>query len=484
MKYNLYPQHQHDFLARLDTSVKARGGNLFFVGGCVRDALRGNSNPSDTDILVVRITDEQFREALEEFKNTPSFSTITYDFVGKSFGVYKVSVTSKVEGDYFIGNGVSSVIDFAFPRKEVSTGDGHRDFENEFDPFMPIEEDLARRDFTMNAIAISFDGKTIVDPFKGRTDINKGILRSIGTNSISEDYLRALRGVQFVARFNLYINADTLKQIQDNVYLIDTISEDRIRQELAKLLKAPFVHRGFELLKNTGLLQAICEPLYNCNANNNYNWLHHKYNTYCHTIQAIDNLSRTCDPVVAVAAMLHDIGKPLTESVDEYGIYHNYRHEEASVKLAKVWLESYHYSNDDTEQILWLIANHMGQPHREASPGRRKQIKKLLRSAKDKSWVINLFLLKQADSNASLDFVHTNEVMDWISTMTDIIEQQEAFSLKDLQVHGFDMLELGLKGPAIGHMLNKLLTDVIEGDIVNERDALLDYVKVTQLVVV
>ena len=234
----------------LNCKIHFAGGRLFYVGGYVRDLFL-NRATKDIDLLVTGLTFEEVQTLLTEF--------FEVKFVGKSFGVF----TFQHGGIHY---------DVALPRTETSTGDGHKDFKVQFDPNLPIEQDLKRRDFTFNAMAKDAYCGQLIDPFGGKRDLERKIVKQVTENSIKEDYLRALRAIQFAARFGFSIDKETFLSISKNWALLQTLSVERIRDEFVKLLMASEVLYGFNLLKFSGLLKEMLPELKD-NDTNNFNFI-------------------------------------------------------------------------------------------------------------------------------------------------------------------------------------------------------------------
>ncbi|MGH8016409.1 MAG: CCA tRNA nucleotidyltransferase, partial [Candidatus Zixiibacteriota bacterium] len=214
-------------------------GNLYEVGGVIRDRLLLHKSPTkDSDYLVTGISYDALTKILRKFGKV--------DLVGRSFGVIKF--TQEISGQLH-------TFDITLPRKEYSTGVGHKDFVVSFDPLLSVEDDIKRRDFTINAMARTMKTGQFIDPLGGRKDLENRILRMVSESSFEEDPLRMLRAVQFTARFNLTIEKKTLDSLIKHVDLISTISAERISEELNKLLlQAPKPSEGFRLMLETGLL--------------------------------------------------------------------------------------------------------------------------------------------------------------------------------------------------------------------------------------
>ena len=211
----------------------SKSNGVYLVGGIVRDFYL--QKPSkDIDILVCGLYYEEIINILKPYGIIKE--------VGKSFGILK----------FLPNNWNGDDIDIAIPRTEVKNGSGHTEFEIKTDPFLPIEEELNRRDFTINSIAISLDG-TIIDPFNGLDDIAKKIIRATSNQAFSEDPLRMCRAIQFASRFKFDISQETWDMIINNKSDIKTISGERILEELDKIFYKGDIKLGLELFKNSGL---------------------------------------------------------------------------------------------------------------------------------------------------------------------------------------------------------------------------------------
>ncbi len=197
-------------------------GKVYEVGGCIRDSfLNREVAAKDRDYLIAGIPFDDLVVLLRKFGRV--------DLVGRSFGVIKFTAHNNGSGPY-------PTVDIALPRKEYSTGAAHRDFKVDFDHTVPIESDLLRRDFTINAIARDLATGKFIDPLGGQADLGNRLLRMIDPSNFEDDPLRILRGIQFAARFELTIEPDTLAAMRENVNLMSTVTAERINEELGKLL--------------------------------------------------------------------------------------------------------------------------------------------------------------------------------------------------------------------------------------------------------
>lgn len=223
--------------------VVAAGGEIYQVGGAVRDAYLGLES-KDLDILIRNISSEHLTEILKKYGNVNE--------VGKSFGVIKFKQPGKEE------------IDIALPRTEQKRGRGHRGFDVNVDPSLPLRTDLLRRDFTFNTIAKDSSGK-IIDHYGGLQDIKNKIVRMANPAAFSEDPLRMLRAIQFATRFGFEIEPKTMKIIQDNAYEISDEPKERVLEELRKIVEkgAKDSKKGAELLVKSGLYENIFGKKFN-----------------------------------------------------------------------------------------------------------------------------------------------------------------------------------------------------------------------------
>lgn len=217
--------------------LSKKSSNIYLVGGIVRDYFL-NKESKDIDIIVCGLDYEHIVNILKNYGEILE--------VGKSFGILK----------YKPFNWIKEPIDIAIPRKDTKNGNKHQEFKVSVDPFLPIEKELERRDYTVNSIAVSWDG-TIIDPFNGLEDIKNKKIRATSKTAFIEDYLRAIRGIQFSSRFDFEIESETLELIKQNRSDIKSISSERILEELEKIYYKGNIGYGIELLVSTGLYKEI-----------------------------------------------------------------------------------------------------------------------------------------------------------------------------------------------------------------------------------
>jgi len=423
-------------------------GRLYEVGGSVRDWLISpNTENKDRDYLVTGIPLERLMQLLRGYGKV--------DLVGKSFGVLK-----------FMPRDGEETHDFAIPRTERSTGFSHKDFDVSYDPTVPVEVDLRRRDFTVNAMARAIPSGVIVDPYDGRADLAKKIIRMVFPQAIEEDPLRILRGAQFAARFEFQIEGETLNAMRECAKLIDTVSPERIADEINKMLLAanrPSI--GFRYLLEIGVLKRILPELADCVGVDQPGG-YHRWDVFDHTLVCIDAAPKRLH--VRLAALFHDVGKPATRELVEGGATF-YGHDRLSASLATQALKRLRYSNDIIEKVSVLILRHMFSD-RAGDKGIRRLIKNV-----GQDLVFDLLDIRRADIIAQGMGQEPSEVDEFESRVRAEIDKKPPFGLKDLEVSGDDLMrELNLRpGPLVGKILDDLLEMVLDNPSSNSYGALL-----------
>jgi tRNA nucleotidyltransferase (CCA-adding enzyme) len=311
-------------------------GALFAVGGRVRDEIRaeteGTSVPlKDLDYVVTGLTAEYLRERLERVGRV--------DLVGASFAVFKVTIDG-------------ATVDVALPRRDRSIGTGHRDFEVKSGADIPLHDDLARRDFRMNMIARALPSGELVDPYGGAEDIAARRIDILDPKTFEEDPLRMLRAAQFAARFGYQLTPQTLAAMRESAKLARTVSAERVNNELSKmLLKAARPSTGFELLRETGVLQYVWPELLEGVGVEQNEW--HAYDVYPHNLATLD-ATPPGDLVLRLSALLHDVGKPRTKDGP-----HFYRHEQVGADMTREMLSRLRFPGQVVETCERLVRSHM-----------------------------------------------------------------------------------------------------------------------------
>ena len=430
------------WVARCVEALEQAGFAAYAVGGCVRDACL-NRVPNDYD-LCTQALPEQTQQVFRDRKLV---------LAGLKHGTVGVIT----EG------GVVEITTF---RSEGSYADGrHPDWVRFVDQ---IDQDLSRRDFTVNAMAWS-PSRGLADPFGGREDLQKGILRAVGDpeQRFREDALRILRGLRFAARFHLEIEENTLAAMEKTGPLMDCLARERVFEELNQLL--PLAGRD-GLIKSASILAcAIPEisPMIGFDQRNP----HHAYDLYTHTAWVVSQVP--ADPVLRWAALLHDVGKVATFTLDDQQCGHFYGHDQMGGDMADAILRRLKAPTALREQAVTLIKNHMN-PLPDSRKALRRRISRLGWELTEKLWHLQRADLCSKGLCVNQELQRFQRVYQEIE---EIRREDSCLSLRDLQVDGNDLKALGLSGKAIGNTLNALFSQVLDEQLPNSREALLEQVK-------
>jgi poly(A) polymerase len=325
---------------RICATLRHRGHQAYFVGGCVRDLELGRE-PVDYDVC----TDARPDRVQELFPRSLS--------VGAKFGVILVVEDGALEN--------CAQVEVATFRSDIGYSDGrHPDHVVYSDS---PQEDVRRRDFTINGLLMDPATREILDYVGGRADLRAGIVRAIGDPRLrfAEDKLRMLRAVRFAARFDFQIERETMAAAQSLAAQITQVSPERIRDELTKLLTEGAARRGFELLEETGLLAVVLPDIENMKGVEQPPQFHPEGDVWIHTRMLLEKLPPNCTPTLAWGVLLHDVGKPPTYApAAGPGTRIRFNgHEEVGARMAEHICRDLRFSNQETEQIEALVANHM-----------------------------------------------------------------------------------------------------------------------------
>lgn len=333
-----------------------------------------------------------------------------------------------------------------------------------------IEEDLARRDFTINAIA--YDGEKVIDPHQGCQDLEKKVVSAVGhpDKRFGEDALRLIRAVRIATELQFLIEEKTRQSIINNAHLIEKISRERIRDELLKILKSDYPADGILLLKNTNLLQFIIPELDKAfSIPQKSPKRHHIYDVGTHLVMSL-KACRSDNIIVRLATLLHDIGKPKTFKKDEKtGLITFYNHEIVGTKIARKIAEDLRLSNDQKEKFLRLVRYHQFTVSELQTD---KAVRRFIREV-GKENLDDMLILREADRIGS-----GAKPTSWRFELFKkrLIEvQKEPFKITDLKIDGYDVMKiLKIKpGPKVGQILKTIFDEVVEKKINNERKVLL-----------
>jgi len=418
------------------------GFSAFIVGGAVRDYLLGKK-PQDYDLATSATPQEVMRLFAHTVPTGIKHGTITV----LSEGVGCEVTTYRVESGY---------TDHRRPGEVTFTHS--------------IEEDLARRDFTINAIA--FDGTQFVDPFGGIEDLRKGEIRAVEDpfERFREDALRMMRAVRFASQLGFKIEEKTMEAIRANASLIAHISMERIRDELCKILITEKPSYGIRLLSQLELLRWFLPELEACRNFEQKN-PHHDKDVLEHILAVVDHTKS--EMITRLAALFHDIGKPPTFSLDENGVGHFYKHDLVGAEMTLKIMQRLKFDRRTTQIVSTLVREHMCR----FSKIKPKSIKKLINRVGREN-LDYFFDLQMADMRGHAKTASIEEILKVKEEAIRIIHQQEPLSIKELDVDGNDLIELGIKpGKEIGSILNLLLERVLENPDLNRKDLLLEIAK-------
>lgn len=421
-------------------ALENQGFACYAVGGCVRDALLGLT-PHDYDLCTDALP-SQIKEI---------FTDHTLVLSGEKHGTVGV-----------VADG--NVVEITTFRTEGNYTDSRHPGWVEF--VKNIEGDLARRDFTVNAMAWS-PTRGLADPFGGQQDLKNHILRAVRNpeERFEEDALRILRGVRFAVRFHLNPEDATLQAMYSKAPLLNRIARERVFDELCGLL--PLV-TAQDLLRFAPIVTQVIPELAPTIGFEQHN-AHHIYDVFTH----ICHVTAATPSILSLrwAALLHDIGKPDTFSWGEDGQGHFYGHDRLSAQMAEEILYRLKAPNTLREEVVFLISRHMA---------RLEADKRLLRRHLSK-WgeekLRKLLLLQKADLSSKgveNEAFHFDKIQ---LLLEELLSENSCLTLRDLAVNGHDLMNLGLSGAAIGTQLNSLLTRVLDEELPNEKSALLAEVR-------
>lgn len=425
------------------SKLRQNGFEAYAVGGCVRDSIMGKA-PDDWDICTSAKPDE-VKAALSRFKI-------------RDTGLKHGTVTVVIDDDAY----------------EITTYRHDRNYElhrrpSEVEFIKSLDDDLARRDFTINALC--FDGEEIIDRVGGIDDINLKTIRAVGNpdERFKEDALRILRALRFASVLGFSLEKKTEESAFKNRFDLRYISRERVRDELLKLLGGENAAEVLDRYKNIiAVIIPEIRPMFDFEQRTPY----HNLDVWGHTIKSVESIKP--NPLLRLTMLLHDIGKPHVLKVDKNGRAHFKTHPEVGEKIAAEILSSLKLPNRDRAHILSLILEHDNRVEESDKAMRRLLCKYDL----SKDFLDDYMAVRYADSLAQSDYKKEEKFasLDRLSASArEFLISDNAVSLKELKVGGNDLLDLGFEPKRIGKALNTLVLEVCAGRLNNDKKELIDF---------
>ncbi len=433
--------------------LQEAGFEAYVVGGCVRDFLLGRE-PKDWDVAT-NAKPEEIQALFPDSFYENNFLTVTV----------RLAADAK-------GSGVPREIEVTTYRSEAKYSDKRHPDQVSY--AKTIQEDVSRRDFTVNAMAMGLD-KKVIDPFFGQKDLKKKIIRTVGDADarFGEDALRMLRAVRFATVLGFDIEPATAAAITKNAVWIEAVSKERVRDELVKMIMADKAADGIELLRTLGLLKFILPELqenYGVGQNK-----HHIYDCYQHALKALEYTAKKKFSLqVRLAALLHDIGKPRVK-MGEGKESTFYNHEMIGARLAFQILQRLKFSNADIDQVVNLVRNHMF--YYNVDEVTESSVRRLVKKVGSENMEA-LLQLREADRIGSgvpkaepYKLRHLKYIIEKVS--------KDPISVKMLAINGKDVMDaLAIEpGPRVGQMLDILLSEVLDDPGRNTKEFLTEQIK-------
>ena len=433
-----------DYVKEILKTLHVGGYEAYIVGGCVRDAILGRE-PEDWDITT-SAKPEKVKELFSHTVDTGiAHGTVTVLVQGGNCEV----TTYRIDGEYE---------DNRHPKEIAFTQN--------------LREDLLRRDFTINAMAYN-EEVGIVDVFEGIEDLNRKVIRAVGNakERFSEDALRILRALRFAAQLGFEIEEITGREIKNHAENLTSISAERIRTELVKLL----ISQNPEKIRSVyemGITKVIL-PEFDAMMETAQETPHHMYNVGEHTIKALGNIEP--QKVLRLTMLLHDIGKPSMKTIDENGRAHFKKHELKSEEMARGILHRLKFDNETLRAVCHLI-----KYHDYRMPATQQSVRRAMNKI-GKDFFIEYIQVRKADTLAQSEYKREGKLQNLAEVTKryeEIIQKGQCVSIKELEISGKELLELGMKqGKEIGECLEEILQQVLQDPELNKREKLLEIVK-------
>jgi tRNA nucleotidyltransferase (CCA-adding enzyme) len=425
---------------------KLRAANRYawIVGGCVRDSLLGKP-VADWDVATEARPDELMKIFPRAIPTGLQHGTVTLVLGGHHYEITTL-------------------------RGETTYSDGRRPDAVHF--VEEIESDLARRDFTINAIAVDPTNGALIDPFGGRADLDAKTIRAVGKafERFSEDGLRVLRAARFSATLEFDLAADTFAAIQPTLDTFRKVSAERVRDEWMKTMKARRPSRAFEVMRESGILGVSCPELLEGVGMEQNKW--HTFDVWRHGMACMD--ACVGDPVLRIAALLHDVGKPRSRAFSEKTQdWTFYDHDRIGAEIADPICARLRFSTEERHRIVALVRHHLFHYDQWSDAAVRRWIRRV-----GTERIEDLYALNEADIRGKADAIDSAGLLPLAALkahVEKVLAEGAALSTRDLAIDGHVLMkELGIKpGRIIGVVLEALLEDVIADPSLNDRDTLL-----------
>ncbi len=434
------PKSVQDILNKFDKA----GYEIYIVGGAVRDIIMGRLT-NDWD-FTTNATPKEILKIIPGGLYNNQFGTVFTDNPDDATRPHEITTFRKEEG----------YSDFRHPEK-ITWGKS-------------LKEDLSRRDFTINSLALEKDFK-VIDFYKGQEDIKNKLIRAVGDPDarFGEDALRMMRAVRIGAELGFLIEDKTFEAIKKNATLINKIAKERVKEELFKILASASPYDGIVLFRNSGLMQEVLPEMEKCfGVEQKSPGRHHIYDVGNHLLMSLKNC-KSPDPVTGFATLIHDIGKPLTYKKLESGVITFYNHEMVSTKIAENIAERLRFSNKEKDKFIALVRWHQFTVDERQTDS---ALRRFLRNTGLEN-VEDMLSLRVADRLGGGARETSWRLEEFKKRLIEV--QKQPFTVRDLKINGNDVMKvLRLRsGPAIGKILNDLFDKVVEKKIENEKAALL-----------
>jgi tRNA nucleotidyltransferase (CCA-adding enzyme) len=423
--------------------LRERGKRAWIVGGCVRDLLLGRTG-GDWDVCTDARPDELMKIFPRAIPTGIEHGTVTV-------------VANKVHYEVTTLRGESTYSDGRRPDAVHFVDD--------------ITADLARRDFTVNAIAVDPRSGHVIDPFEGRRDLAARVLRAVGDarERFSEDGLRVLRAARFVATLEMELDPETERAIEPTLGTYRKVSAERVRDEWVKTMKAKKPSRAFDVMRRTGILGVTCPELLEGVGMEQNKW--HAFDVWRHAMECMDACRG--DAILRIAALLHDVGKPRTRAwSDKTNDWTFYDHDVLGAEIVEPIAARLRFSNDERARIVALVRHHLFHYSEWSDAAVRRWMKRVGTERIEDLYALNEADVRAKGRDCSADLAALEALK---AHVAQVVAQGAALRVRDLKVNGRDLMtDLGMKpGPRMGEILEVLLEKVIADPSLNDRDRLL-----------